>query len=502
MPGPRFNDHELATCLAVLEALHDLPPDDPTYLRVERAVAHLSKSAKKKRRRARKNASQRRDRAVLESAERVVMHRTGRLGTGSADSSGALQAPEGSGSPGAVGSPGPRDPSGTPGSAGTLRRSRRCYVCKARYHQVHAFYHTLCPSCAARNYRARTDRVDLRGRRALLTGGRIKIGFELALKLLRDGARVVITTRFPRDAARRYAGCDDFAQWRERLEIQRVDFRFLPGVMAWIDRLVAERDPFDIVINNAAQTVWRPPAYYAPIVAAERDVTLDEAAEGLIVLHDDPALAPAPDGDAVIPASEPLIVPSALAAVVRAHQGDAAMFPAGARDEEDRQLDLRPQNSWILPLDRVEPIEVVEVMVVNAIVPFLLVSRLIPELMRSRFFDRYIVNVSAMEGKFTYRNKTARHPHTNMAKAALNMMTRTAASDHAERGIYMNSVDTGWITQENPQPIKQRMVEQHGFCPPLDVVDGAARVYAPIIRGVRGDRVYGYFFKNYEPTSW
>ena len=502
-PERPFDDDELATCLAVLEALHDLAPDDPIYLQVERAVAHLGKSAKKKRRLARKRDSRRRDRVLLESAERVVMHRSGHLGSGASElAAGHLPAP------------GPDEASESPGASDsprTLHRRRRCYVCKARYRQVHGFYHSLCPPCAARNYRARTDRVDLRGRRALITGGRIKIGFELALKLLRDGARVVVTTRFPRDAARRYAACEDFARWRDRLAIQRIDLRFLPAVMAWIDGLVEDSEPFDIVINNAAQTVWRPPAYYASVRAGEREVVLDDAAAGLIAgpVGEGPALSPGrealpPDALALLARGGGFSgqLGGALDSLARAYQGDAAMFPAGVRDEEDRPVDLRPENSWVLGLDRVEPIEVVEVMVVNVIVPFLLASRLVPSLMRSRFEDRYVVNVSAMEGKFDYGNKTPRHPHTNMAKAALNMMTRTAAEEYAGRGIYMNSVDTGWITQENPQPIKQRMAEEHSFCPPLDVVDGAARVYAPIVRGVRGDRVHGFFFKDYQPTSW
>lgn len=461
-PSQEFSQAELKTCLDVLDALHRMAPDHPAYLAVERAAAHLTKSAKKKRRLTRKQTKRVRDRELLESAERVAMNRQGRLGS-------AQQAP-----PSGPDSPGERE----------LGRRRLCYVCKAAYRRVHAFYHALCPTCAERNFLARSERVDLTGRRALLTGGRMKIGFELALKLLRDGAHVAVTTRFPRDAARRYAECEDFARWRHRLEIHGLDFRFLPRLVTWIEELLARGEPLDILINNAAQTVWRPTAYYAQVLAAERELDLPDGARALIAGGGSPA------------ASAEMLDPRALS-----RAAEQALFPAGARDEEDRQLDLREQNSWRLSLHGVEPIEAVEVMVVNAIAPFLLSSRLLPLLSCSPRPDRYIVNVSAMEGKFTYKNKTARHPHTNMAKAALNMMTRTAADEYASKGIYMTSVDTGWITQENPQPIKKRLARE-GFCPPLDIIDGAARVYAPIVRGVRGDPVYGVFLKDYEPTDW
>jgi NAD(P)-dependent dehydrogenase (short-subunit alcohol dehydrogenase family) len=180
---------------------------------------------------------------------------------------------------------------------------------------------------------------------------------------------------------------------------------------------------------------------------------------------------------------------------------DHALFPAGARDVEGRQLDLRERNSWVLGLEQVDARELVEAQLVNAIAPALLCSRLRPLLDRSRFADRHVVNVSAVEGQFAYANKTPRHPHTNMAKAALNMLTRTCADDWARAGIYINSVDTGWITQENPAPIEQRLAAA-GFRPPLDVVDGAARIYDPIVRGAEGRPIWGAFLKDYQPASW
>jgi NAD(P)-dependent dehydrogenase (short-subunit alcohol dehydrogenase family) len=343
-----------------------------------------------------------------------------------------------------------------------LRNQRRCYICKQPYVRLHGFYHMLCTTCSERNFAARgslASGADLSGRRAIVTGGRVKIGFLAAVGLLRAGASVTITTRFPRDAEARFAACADIEGCRDRLSIVGLDFLDLRGVLGWIAGELDRGEPLDILVNNAAQTVRRPRDYYAALAAAEQGQ-----------------------------------LPPGLEAA------QALLFPAGV-DEEGKPLDLRPTNSWTLDAADVEPVELVEVHVVNAMVPFLLASRLRPLMVKSRYADRYIVNVSAMEGVFAYANKQSRHPHTNMAKAALNMFTRTSAQDYVADGIYMNSVDTGWITQENPEPKKAR-AEAAGFCPPLDIVDGAARVLAPILRGVRGEPIAGAFFKDYEPAPW
>ena len=343
-----------------------------------------------------------------------------------------------------------------------LRQQRHCYVCKQPFRRLHAFYHALCATCAERNFTAREVTADLAGRRAIVTGGRIKIGFEIAASLLRAGARVTVTTRFPRDAEQRYAVLEPAL--RERLTIVALDFLDLRSVSAWIEHEVHRGEPLDVLINNAAQTVRRPAAYYARLAAAE-DV-------------------PPPLEGGSEEASDAL----------------ALLFPDRV-DAEGRQVDLRDRNSWVMEAGEVEPAEVAEVHVVNAIVPFLIASRLRPLMTASTFVDRYIVNVSAMEGVFAYQNKQTRHPHTNMAKAALNMFTRTSAPEFLVDGIYMNSVDTGWITQENPHPLEERL-RSTGFCPPLDIVDGAARVLAPVYRGVVGDRIAGALFKDYEPSPW
>ena len=157
--------------------------------------------------------------------------------------------------------------------------------------------------------------------------------------------------------------------------------------------------------------------------------------------------------------------------------------------------------AWSARFGELDPAEVLETQLVNALAPALLCDRLLPLLLAAPRPRRYVVNVTAVEGRFAVRNKTAGHPHTNMAKAALNMLTRTSAAELAEQGVHMCAVDTGWITDENPAPKKERMAGA-GFRTPLDIVDGAARVYDPIVRGEAGEPLSGVFLKDYRVAEW
>ena len=159
-------------------------------------------------------------------------------------------------------------PAPTGPSAGTLLKPRPCYICKQLYTQVDAFYHQLCPTCAAMSHLKREARTDLTGKRALLTGGRAKIGMYIALRLLRDGAHTTITTRFPRDAVRRFTSLPDSAEWIDRLRVVGIDLRDPAQVIGLVES-VAAQGPLDILINNATQTVRRSPGAYQPLVDAE-----------------------------------------------------------------------------------------------------------------------------------------------------------------------------------------------------------------------------------------
>jgi NAD(P)-dependent dehydrogenase (short-subunit alcohol dehydrogenase family) len=381
-------------------------------------------------------------------------------------------------------------------SAGTLLRSRACYICKQHYTRVDAFYHQLCPDCAQLNHAKREARTDLSGRRALLTGGRAKIGMYIALRLLRDGAHTTITTRFPRDAVRRFTQAPDSSDWLHRLRVVGIDLRD-PAQVVDLAGAVADAGPLDILINNAAQTVRRSPGAYTPLVEAE--------------------LAPLPQG----PVPELLTFgrasdahPQALAASVAQAEGlSESALAAGssslrriaagtAIDAGGLLPDHHPVNSWTQHVHEVEPLEMLEVQLANTTAPFLLISRLRPAMAASAARRTYVVNVSAMEGVFSRRYKGPGHPHTNMAKAALNMLTRTSAGEmFATDSILMTSVDTGWITDERPLPTKIRLAEE-GFHAPLDLIDGAARVYDPIVSGEAGVDLYGVFLKDYFPADW
>ncbi|MEU4693961.1 SDR family NAD(P)-dependent oxidoreductase [Actinoplanes sp. NPDC023714] len=437
-----MDSDEVEAALRVLGEVRALPVDDPVRMRVQRAVDGLLKDAQRQRRAHRRRQTAEGDRAVV-----------------AATATGATDRPDGV--------PAPIADVAT--TAASTRRERRCYACRDRFRIVDAFYHALCPGCAGEHRHHRDARADLSGRRAVVTGGRVKIGYQVALKLLRSGAAVTVVTRFPADATSRYAREPDAAAWLPSLRIIGADLRDPRQVLDLAERV--SQDPLDILVNNAAQTVRRPDWAYRPLITAE--LTAGTAVETVAGYRPDlalPALGTA-TGTTITDATGALVVHGS-------------------------------SNSWTARIGEVDPVELLEVQLVNVVAPFLLVDRLRPALTGPGPHRRYIVNVTGREGWFGEDGPgPARHPHTAVSKAALNMLTRVAAADLARHRVHMCGVDTGWITDENPADRRERRAAA-GWRPPLDVVDAAARILHPIVSGEAGKPFHGVLLKNYAVVPW
>ena len=507
-----IDETEIARCIAILEYLNsntdqifEIPKEQRTAL--IKASGQLSrpnrdefsrrkKDAKKaeKRKQANKDRTARKETGIRSARENIVFVAPKLLQTSELSSKKELD----------------------------LETPRNCYVCKTLYTKLHHFYDTMCTECGDFNYAKRFQSADLTGQVAVLTGSRLKIGYHISLMLLRAGATVVATTRFPADSAYRFAQEEDFHQWADRLKIHGLDLRHIPSVEIFCNYIEQKYGNLDILINNAAQTVRRPAGFYQHLMARE-EMPLEEhpqfvkdlLKDHINCLHELKTISTemVKNSNKNLPVTwhgaEPGIGIRASAKLSQIpYSFDNSLsakevFPEGKLDADLQQVDLRKTNSWRLRLGEIETTEMIEVQLVNSIAPFVLCNRL-GEIMKKQYTGKkHIINVSAMEGKFHRFFKEDRHPHTNMAKAALNMLTHTAAGSLAKDGIYINAVDTGWVTDEDPVELAKRKMELHDFQPPLDIVDGAARVMDPLIDGINtGKHWSGKFLKDYRPIDW
>lgn len=403
-----------------------------------------------------------------------------------------------------------------------LESPRTCYVCNSLYDELHHFYDALCKPCGDLNYQKRFQECDLTGQVAIVTGARVKIGYHVCLIMLRNGAEVVATTRFPHDAALRFSREPDYNNWKHRLHVYGLDLRHSPSVELFTHHMESKFSRLDILINNAAQTVRRPPGYYQHLLDFEaKDFTelpgaltpvLESYEKCKTTINSHPSLQLSSTNKALPTSWQSQSIGVGIREPARLSQipysiseldKSEDLFPTGKLDADLQQVDLRETNSWRLKLGEVSTPEMLEVQLVNSVAPFILCGKLRPMMARTYTGAKHIINVTAMEGKFYRFHKADRHPHTNMAKAALNMMTHTSASDYAKDGIYMNAVDTGWVTDEDPAQISAMKQEVHDFQPPIDIVDGAARILDPLFSGIiTGKHSYGLFLKDYLPIDW
>ncbi|GLD92811.1 hypothetical protein PINS_up001390 [Pythium insidiosum] len=544
-------DEELQQCIAVLSRFHGADGMEhfqrPRYKALRKTVMPLMSELRKKffhgqsaeddAQRQEKKRKLKIERARQKALDQQFINNTklraerlARLAQLTAENPLLAQVPDGVSSAGAS-APGQLTENGEPPAttreAGEmqpeLHHHRACYTCKLKFKQLHHFYDRLCPSCAALNWTKRLQTADLRDHIAIVTGARVKIGYEIALKLLRAGAYVVATTRFPKDAAYRYAQEADFNDWSARLQVYGLDFRDLGVIDKFMDHIETSFGRCEILINNATQTIRRPTHYYKHLLQAEVAPVPEQFASAQRLLQGNAALLALENGSseaaetsnsaivstrgqpaAAVPSS---VLLSQVAVLPEDHESEASaeLFPQGQVDNNKQQVDLRKKNTWVQKIDEVATMELVEVFAINTMAPFILNKRVVPLLAKSPHAHKFIINVSAMEGKF-YRAKTPNHPHTNMAKAAVNMMTRTCAEDLAQQGIFMNSVDTGWINDENPRDAATRIATEHNFQTPLDEVDAAARVLDPIFVLHQADNasppIFGQFLKDYKVSEW
>lgn len=368
---------------------------------------------------------------------------------------------------------------------------RKCLICKCEL----GFY-GICDECKETNRVMREQSADLSGYTALVTGGRIRIGYAVCLRLLRCGARVTAVTRFPYDALQRYSREPDFEEFRDRLTVCGFDLKRADRIGELIDFVKGTYpEGLDILVNNAAQTIRKAPSYYAELAEGERRIA--------------GALSACPSGDECRP--EDLAGENApcisgkdigiIKEIVIAENGGGNFpgeFPVPFEGGgEVCGYETPMHNSWVAKAEEISPGEMLEVQLINVTAPFLLVGQLKSHMAKSPHRNRFIINVSSVEGRFNKKMKLSRHVHTNMAKASVNMMTHSLSSEYAAAGIYIYSVDPGWVS--NQFPAEYEVSKSH--VPYLSYEDGAARICHPIwlhLNDEKRPRDAGALYKDFK----
>lgn len=380
-----------------------------------------------------------------------------------------------------------------------------CYICNVPTPPNHDFYKKMCHRCGLLNKIKRDSFVNQKNKIAIVTGGRVKIGFETSLRLLRCECYVIITTRFAKDALERYLKEPDYEKWIDNLKIFEADFLSLQDTKDFIDFINEKYDKIDYLINNAAQTIDRPNDFYNHLLLANPEMKFIENNiinpyhKNLIennLENKNKTLENnnSKDKDKILENKNEIIMKTEYYncddKII--FEQNTELFPLNKYDKFGQQIDLRKKNSWILEIDDIEINEFLKIQAINNFTPFMLVNKLIPLLKRENEQYTYVINVTSMEGIFNWKNKSSRHVHTNMAKASLNMMTRTCSNYLKDKhNIIMCAVETGW---NNPQfPLS------YDYETPLDCLDGAMRILEPIFCQLKDS---GVIYKDYQIYDW
>ncbi|QHI37028.1 hypothetical protein IMCC3317_24000 [Kordia antarctica] len=446
-----FTKEEWETCLKVLHALKENPLENPDNQQFGTLITKISKKAKK---------SNRKDSFSTKKQEDLKTILNSEISKKALENTTVYQ-----------------DATETSQSFTKLNVPRNCYCCNTSYSFAHSFYNRLCPKCAELNYANRFKEIDLTNRNIILTGGRVKIGYATALKMLRANAHVTVTTRFPASALDLFRQEKDYATWKDNLVIYGLDLRNLKAVENFITYYKNTHTTLDILINNAAQTIKYTDQYYTPLIAKEQQLAFGFSEQKNLFTNETPV--------ATVNLLENHVEKSYL-----------------ELNRFGQPIDNRTKNSWNATLEEISMQELIEVNLINQISPYFLIKELLPLLKKSTFKNKHIINVTSSEGQFSYDNKTMFHPHTNMTKAALNMMTLTSAKTFEKDHIYMNAVDVGWVSTGARETLRKKQFEK-GYIPPLDPVDGASRIVHPIYEIEKNNTIFtGKLLKNYAVVDW
>ena len=407
---------------------------------------------------------------------------------------------------------------------------KNCYICKEKFglDNIHPFYGNLCKKCGDYNYSFRTMKLDFSGRIAIVTGGRVKIGYYIATKLLSYGAKVLITSRFPKDALFKFQKDPEYEKWKNNLIVYPIDFRIFESTIKFVQFINDNFPHVDIIINNAAQTIRRTASYYKYLLPIETK-DLNKEDDKKIIKNDfvnlqkqlqegektqNPAKSKNEIKNALISLMDnkskeyqEILPLSVIASQIRIMEEKSQPHVTVMGGDGQPYDFSKGKNSWNFEFDEIPFQEFTEVQIINTWTPYYLCVKLKPLMMQSPFQDKYIVNVTSVEGIFNHFKRSS-HVHTNMAKAALNMFTRTCGSYLKDIGIYMTCVDTGWVSPMNEMNSlldkdKKNSYENEFVNVPLDELDGAMRVLHPIIEGIKNKNyLFGILLKDYVKSPW